>query len=287
MKKIFTLVATALVALSANAQVELSWATMQKNETGDNAADQNAIKFLDSTGAETGFILQPTGGRTQAGPMERESCSGMALNFKNNTSQTLIIPEGQKIYKINFYGWSSGDNWCYLYAFGPVIGSDAEPWYWTDPIGTGVNGDNTKIIDQAVYPLDPCVVVEDNVKDSEKTCFHNAGYCFASIDLTSDDPDYDGMSGQFCFQFSGANQERAWMVVYTDKASAAAAPAAEAPRLGKANSQTIFIDAAAASLNDVAAKASADTEIYNLLGQKVGKGYRGFVIVNGRKALLK
>ena len=223
MKKIFTLVAMAMLgmgtACAQNGVVELSWDTMLKNETGDNTADQSNIKFLDANGNETGFILKPAGGRTQA-VTEREGCAKV-LNFKNNTNQELVIPEGTKVYKINFYGWSQGDNWTYLYAYGPTV----KEWEWTDPIGGGIQ-DNTKIIDEAKYPLDPCIVNEANVKQSstgvyETTCFHNAGYCFASIDF-SDEP----YEGSFCFVFNGNNQERAWMVVYTSKDAAAAAPAA-------------------------------------------------------------
>ena len=78
--------------------VELSWDTMDKNETGDNALDQAAITFNNNNG----FILKPEGGRTQ-GKTEREYC-GKVLNFKNNTNQTLVIPEGTKVYKIKRNG---------------------------------------------------------------------------------------------------------------------------------------------------------------------------------------
>ena len=129
MKKFFTLIATALLAFNLNAAaqtegvVELSWDTMDKNEAGDNASDQAAITFNNNDG----FILKPDGGRTQA-KTEREYCEKV-LNFKNNANQTLVIPEGTKVYKINFYGWSQGDNWTYLYAYGP----ETSAWEWTDP----------------------------------------------------------------------------------------------------------------------------------------------------------
>lgn len=282
MKKIFTLVAMAMlgmgIACAQNGVVELSWDTMLKNETGDNTADQSNIKFLDANGNETGFILKPTGGRTQA-MTEREGCAKV-LNFKNNTNQELVIPEGTKVYKINFYGWSQGDNWTYLYAYGPTV----KEWEWKDPIGSGIQ-DNTKIIDEAKYPLDPCVVNEANVKQSstgvyETTCFHNAGYCFASIDF-SDEP----YEGSFCFVFNGNNQERAWMVVYTSKDAAAAAPAAEAPRLGKDKSQTNF-NATGIDSPAVVQKSSNDA-VYNMAGQRVDASYKGLVIKNGQKYVIK
>lgn len=276
MKKFFTLIATALLAFNLNAAaqtegvVELSWDTMDKNETGDNAFDQAAITFNNNDG----FILKPEGGRTQA-KTEREYCAKV-LNFKNNTNQTLVIPEGTKVYKINFYGWSQGDNWTYLYAYGPVAGE----WEWTDPIGTGIK-DNAIIIEQAKYPLDPCVVGEAYVATSP--VYHNAGYCFASLDF-SDEP----YEGQFCFVFNGNNQERVWMEIYTTKEAAAAAPGAEDVKLGKDKSQTIYIDAAATGIENVTVqKPVENSAIYNLSGMRVGKDYKGIVIINGKKYLNK
>ena len=214
MKKIFTLIAAAFMSVgmfAQNGMVELSWDTMVKDEAGTNAADQNNITF---EGAD-GFALKPVGGRAQ-GKSERQGCTKV-LNFKNNTNQTLVIPPGTKVYKINFYGWSQGDNWTYLYAYGPQAGA----WEWTDPIGSGIQ-DNKVIIEQAKYPMDPCVVNSANAKNGYSPFYHKAGYCFASLDF-SDEP----YEGEFSFVFNGNNQERAWMEVYLTKEAAAAAPAAE------------------------------------------------------------
>ena len=250
--------------------VELSWDTMDKNDTGDNAFDQASITFNNNDG----FILKPDGGRTQA-KTEREYC-GKVLNFKNNANQTLIIPQGTKVYKINFYGWSQGDNWTYLYAYGP----ETSAWEWTDPIGTGIK-DNAVIIEQAKYPLDPCVVGEAYAATSP--VYHNAGYCFASLDF-SDEP----YEGQFCFVFNGNNQERAWMEVYTTPEGAAAAPGAEDVKLGKDKSQTIYIDAAATGIENVTVQKPVENgAIYNLSGMRVGKDYKGIVIIIGKKYLNK
>lgn len=279
MKKLFTLIAVALMGsgnLFAQSDViELSWDTMIKDEAGTNAADQTNTTFE----AEGWIFTREDGSaRTQAQTI-REEC-GKVLNAKNNAAQKLIIPNGTKLYKINFYGWSQGDNWTYLYAYGP---SSAE-WEWTDPIGGGVQ-DNTKIIDNAKYPMDPCVVNEANVKPSssgvsETTCFHNAGYCFASIDF-GDEP----YEGNFNFIFNGNNQERFWMVVYTSKEAAAAAPAAEAPRLGKDKSQQNFVTAISTPVSFT--NKTMDGAIYNLAGQRVDASYKGMVIKNGKKFIVK
>lgn len=248
--------------------IELSWDTMLKNETGDNTADQNNIKFLDANGNETGFILQPTGGRAQA-LTEREGCTKV-LNFKNNTKQNLIIPEGTSVYKINFYGWSQGDNWTYIYAYG--VG-DKDGWEWVDAIGNGEK-DNNKIIENATYPIDPCVTTQD------APIYHNAGYCFASIDFGN-----DPYTGEFPFQFSGNNQERAWIVVYTSKEAAAAAPAAEAVKIGKENSQKNFITNGISTPSIM--KQNENAAIYNMAGQRVDASYKGLVIKNGKKYIVK
>lgn len=275
MKKFFNLIATALLAFNLNAAaqtegvIELSWDTMDKNEAGDNTFDQTAITFNNNDG----FILKPEGGRTQTKTV-REYC-GKVLNFKNNTNQTLVIPEGTKVYKINFYGWSQGDNWTYLYAYGPVAGE----WEWKDPIGTGIK-DNAVIVEQAKYPLDPCVVGEAYTETSP--AYHNAGYCFASLDF-SDEP----YEGQFCFVFNGNNQERAWMEVYTTPEAAAAAPKAEDVKIGKDKSQTTFIDAATGIENVTVQKPVENGAIYNLSGMRVGKDYKGIVITNGKIYLNK
>lgn len=277
MKKFMTCIVAVLLSgnlfAQSNGVVELSWATMVKDAEGLNAADQSNIEFYSDVenNVKSGFILQPTGGRTQAGPMERENCSGKALNFKNNTNQMLVIPEGTKVYKINFYGWSQGDNWTYLYAYGP----DPANWEWTDPIGEKQQG-NTNIIDNAKYPLDPCVVNEANVKDSETIPFHNAGYCFASIDFGT-----EPYEGTFAFVFNGNNQERAWMEVFTTRESADAAPVQEAPRLGKDKSNTTGVEEV------FVVKKITDSILYNIAGQRVDKSYKGLIIMNGHKFMKK
>ena len=271
--------------------VELSWDTMIKDETGTNAADQTNTAFYTDTITKnvSGFILTRVDGssRTQAQTI-REYC-GKVLNAKNNSAQKLIIPDGKKVYKINFYGWSQGDNWTYLYAYGP----SSTEWEWTDPIGSGIQ-DNKTIINQAKYPLDPCVVIPENAKDGYSPVFHNAGYCFASIDFNKD-VDGDGVAdpyeGEFCFLFNGNNQERFWMVVYTSADAAATAPQAESVTIGKENSVQAFIEAGkaaeAAGIWNVNREPITDNRYYNLSGQRVDSGYKGVVVKNGRKFFVK
>ena len=278
MKKLFTLIAMALLGMgSASAQdvIELSWDTMIKDEEGANAADQTNTGFYLADGTtESGFILTRDDGdsRTQA-KTEREGCAKV-LNFKNDKVQKLIIPKGTGIYHINFYGWSQGDNWTYLYAYG----SDPKNWEFEDKIGTKIM-DNKTIIENAVYPLDPCVVVAENAKNGYSPAYHNAGYCFASIDFGN-----DPYTGQFCFVFSGNNQERAWIEVYTTREAADKAPKAEAVTIGKENSQQNFLNAEGIS----AVKAEKFSgAIFNMAGQRVDRNFKGLVIKDGKKIIVK
>ncbi len=268
MKKLFTLIAVALMGsgnLFAQSDViELSWDTMIKDEAGTNAADQTNTTF-----EAEGWILTREDGsaRTQAQTI-REEC-GKVLNIQNNKVNVINIPSGSKVYKINMYGWSQGDNWTYLYAYGP----SSEGWEWTDPIGSGIK-DNSKIISEAKYPLDPCTTTQ------EVLIYHNAGYCFASIDF-SDEP----YEGKFAFVFNGNNQERVWFEIYTSKEAADKAPAAEAVTIGKDKSQQNFITAISAptSFTDK----TMDGTIYNMAGQRVDASYKGLVIKNGKKFIVK
>ncbi len=274
--------AAELAEIAANT-IELSWDTMVKDEEGTNAADQTNTEFWadEAAGTKTGFILarEDGSGRTQAQTI-REYC-GKVLNAKNNSVQKLVIPAGTKVYKINFYGWSQGDNWTYLYAYGP----SSSEWEWTDPIGSGIQ-DNKTIIEQAKYPLDPCVVNEENAKDGYSPVYHNAGYCFASLEF-SDEP----YETQFNFVFNGNNQERFWMVVYTSEKAAAQAPKAESATQGKENSVKMFIEAGeaaeAAEINNIRAGKLLQGKRFNLSGQEVDGSYKGIVIENGRKFMVK
>lgn len=78
------------------------------------------------------------------------------------------------------------------------------------------------------------------------------------------------------------------MEVYTTPEGAAAAPGAEDVKLGKDKSQTTYIDAAATGIENVTVQKPVENgAIYNLSGMRVGKDYKGIVIINGKKYLNK
>ena len=210
--------------------------------------------------ADTEVLLAPSGGRdfTKSGIVRENTEFGVTwgdgLNFKNNTTSTLILPQGLKVYRIEFNGYSQGDNWCYLYAYGFADGD----WEWTDPIGTGVK-DNTTIYEQAKYPLDPCLKTDVNGGYS----FSAPGYVFAAIDFAN-----EPYEGNFAFQFSGNNQETAAIKLYTTREAA---------------------DAAATGIESAVVEKSepSDARMYNIAGQMVTESYKGLVIKNGKKYLNK
>ncbi len=201
MKKIFTLIASALVGLGAFAQ--------ESDVIVLSAANYDEAKSQELGGQDwyfngTEVYLNMSGRAWKV--VERQGWDN-GLNFKNNTNYTIQLGN-VKAYRIEFAGFSLGDNWDYLYAYG--VG-DNDGYEWVDPIGKSVL-DNTKIIEQAKYPLDPC----------ESTLgapvYNKAGYTWAVLDFI-DEP-YEGV---FPFIFSGNNQEQCLIRIYTTKEAAEAA----------------------------------------------------------------
>ncbi|MDO5446912.1 MAG: dockerin type I repeat-containing protein [Prevotellaceae bacterium] len=117
----------------------------------------------------------------------------LGWKVSKNDKVTINIPDGQKLYKLELYGFSNGDNWDYLLNYGEDEWGDPA---WVDELGEGVK-DNAKI-QEATYPIDPCGYVTDGAK-TEWTK-ENAGYTFASLDFT--DAPYEG---KFTFVISGNN----------------------------------------------------------------------------------
>lgn len=202
MRKLFLFVTCALFTSSIQAQeienqdiVILSQTTIDAEAS--NATSNQTYFFNNSKG-----ITMSMGGRDNT-PKDPRQNFATGLNFKNATAYTINLPEGVEMYGVQFAGFSRGDNWCYLYAYGP----DESEWEWTDPIGDSEKNNET-IINNARYPLDPCV---SNVG---APVFHNAGYTFASIGF-----DNDPYTGTFTFKLCGNNQEDALIRVFTTKAA--------------------------------------------------------------------
>ena len=209
MKKIFTLIAAVCLSLGGvNAQdvVELSGATYDAS-----TSDDGTWHF---TG--TDITIQPDGGRA-AGPKTypKNPTEGdiiySALNIKKDSKQSIILPSGTKLYRIQITGFSMGDNFDYIYAWG--TGDKDGEYEWTDPIGKGIM-DNAIINGQAAYPIDPCGYVGSRVPESTR----EIGYIIADIDFGS-----DPYEGEFSYFVSGNNQASLNYTLYLTREAADAA----------------------------------------------------------------
>ncbi len=243
MKKLFTLAAlAALCILGAKAADEVYYVDLDRASIDTVNSTQAVWKFTN-----TDITLEPAGGRDFQKRGERQGWDN-GLNFKNNTNQVIKLG-ANKMYAIEFFGYSMGDNWDYIYAYGY---GEAEGGYeWVDPIGTGEK-DNQKIIDNAKYPLDPCVTTMD------APVFNQAGYKFATINFEN-----EPYEGEFQFIFSGNNQEQCSIRIWITPYDPSHADGIQSYRFAR-----------------------KDGIMYNILGQKVDKDYRGLVIMDGRKYIL-
>ena len=252
MKKIFTLIATALFALGANAQstdvVELSGSTFDLENSTDNE-----WKF---TG--TDITIVPDGGRDKTKnpcnfPKTGET-TFTALNVKKDSKQSIKLPTGVQLYRIQITGFSMGDNFDYIYAWGQEIGGI---WDYVDPIGNGIK-DNAVIV-TAKYPIDPCGYVGSRtVPESTK----DVGYIILDEDFGN-----EPFEGEFSYFVSGNNQAALNYKLYLSRAAA---------------------DAATTGINTFKAVAENNSAaIYNVAGQQVSKNYKGLVIKNGKKIIQK
>lgn len=202
MKKLLLFVACSLFASSMQAQeIENPEIVILSKVTIDSLASLNTGNQTYIFGSSCKGITMSMSGRDQTKNVRQNFETG--LNFKNQTAYTINLPDGVEMYGIQFAGFSKGDNWCFLYAYGP----DESDWEFEDPIGLNEK-DNETIINKAKYPLDPC---ESNLG---APVYHNAGYTFASIGF-----DNDPYTGSFTFKFSGNNQEQALIRIFTSKSA--------------------------------------------------------------------
>ncbi|MBO6144351.1 MAG: hypothetical protein J6O54_03715 [Prevotella sp.] len=287
MKKIFTLIAGLLLVGGGNlfAADEDVVVLSQFTYKAEGSSNSDYLFY----GTDVKLRFDNARGWDKSAGKTREDCAD-AISFQNAKKMSIVLPSKMKVYKVVFRGYSGGDNWTYLYAYG--TGGAAEGYEWVDPIERGVKnadtkGGNPKIIADAKYPLDPCVTTQ------AVEVYHVAGYVFAVLDFT--DEAYDG---EIPFSFDGSNQEFATITLYTSKEEAAKAPAAEVVTIGRANSKggntpvPAYQIAAGATdptgISNISATANTDNgAIFNIAGQKVDASYKGLVIKNGKKYIVK
>ncbi len=245
MKKLFTLLASAMFALGLSAQGYVDLTT----ETYDESKSDDQTYYFQGTD-----ITLSMGGRAFK-IVERQGWS-LGINFKNKTKYTINLPAGVKVWRVEMSGYSQGDNWEYLYGWGA---GDQDGYEFADPIGKDEQ-DNMVIYTQAKYPIDPCEVNPENEKVPTPH-EHVAGYTFATLDFLD-----EAYEGSFDFFFAGNNQLDVALRLYTDRDAAVQA----AQGSGGSGTAVVF-DAdnplyAALGLGEDAVTVAGGTEIGSIEG---------------------
>ena len=263
MKKILFLLLLVLGSFgSASAQTDGVAILSRDTYDAANSTDQ-LYKFTDSS-----FELVMNGRKLPdpafSHPVWTEKgIENKCLNFKNNAPYNITIPAGVKVYRIDIMGYSQStdNNWNYLLAWG--VGDadlNGTKYEFVDPIGAGVQ---MNIKSTAKYPMDPCsglVSVKDGTL-SESTDPNNT--IVASLDFG--DMPYEG---EFPFYGSGNNQYGLLFKIYTTREAA-----------DNAGTGT--------GISSIVADKAGNGIRYNIAGQRVDSNYKGIVIENGRKKIVK
>lgn len=268
MKKIFTLIACAFMAINVSAQeIQNEDIVILSKVTIDSLASDATSNQTYIFDASCKGITMSMAGRAQSYQKRQNYSTG--LNFKKGSNYTINLPEGIGMYGIQFAGYSQGDNWNYLGAYGP----DASAWEWTE---TACADDKTSVFikDHAKYPIDPCEVNRADERFVDETLFpalHLSGYTFASIDFT-DEP----YTGTFTFFFEGNNQQRAHIRIFTSKAAwqTYAEQCAAIQYTGEESD----------GISNINVNKSENNVMYNIAGQRVNNA-KGLVIMNGKKVM--
>lgn len=260
MKKLLFLVLTVLMSFN-NVKAEDGIVTLSR-DTYDAANSTTEIyKF---TG--TNFVLNMHGRTLPAEPFTQpvwteKGYVNKCLNFKNNQTYSITIPAGTQGYRIDIFGnsQSTDHNWNYLLAWGAGDETfEGVAYEFVDPIGKGVQ---MNIKTTAKYPMDPCsggVSVKDG---TQSTTFDPNNTIVASLDFGT--LPYEG---DFNFYGSGNNQYNLLFKIYTTREAA---------------------DNAGSGISNITAEKAANNIRYNISGQRVDKNYKGIVIENGCKKIVK
>ena len=191
MKKIFTFLFALLLCGGMYAADDF---VVLSPETKADVTSDGILSFTNcDLTLDTGSGDQTAGSTDATSRYWNNNVTFLGWKVSKNDKVTIYLPEGKKLYKVEMFGFSNGDNWDYLLNYGEDEWGDPA---WVDPIGGEVK-DNAKI-QTAQYPIDPCGYVTDGAK-TEWTK-EKAGYTFASLDFS--DAPYEE---KFTFVISGNN----------------------------------------------------------------------------------
>lgn len=198
MKKLFTLVATALVALCAGAQVNSTRVELSPLHIDADNSDKTTWKFVDTDITITNGNSKGYGSIDRYGDVNGDTCTLSWMKVSKDVEFKLNIPSDRAVVRIEFWGVSNSGkamNWAYLHS----LNNTAELPIYNQTGGATGNGrdimDN-EAIKALPYPYSP------EAKNAETTpiaVFNDALGWFSEL----------------TFMFDGNNQVGTNIVVYT------------------------------------------------------------------------
>jgi hypothetical protein len=206
-----------------------------------------------------GFVLTNANGKNYgefaAGAYKNDgdSVSEATLKLSRQVPFKITIPDGKVVVKVDLIGFSNSPeakNWDFL-SYIDNGGEEFMIYKETAVAYSTLNNDT--IINKCKYPLSPLA------KDFG---------VFASF------VDGEGWYSELNFMIDGNNQAGIIVCMYV------------VAEQDMAN-YTLENDATITDIQTVVADKSDDGPMYNLLGQRVDEGYKGLVIKNGKKYILK
>ncbi len=246
MKKIFTFLFAIAFCGGMYAQDEF---VLLAPETQKEVTPDGLLSFTNcDLTLDTGSGDQTAGSNDVTARHWNNDVTFLGYKVSKNDKINIYLPDGAKLYRIEAFGFSNGDNWDYVLSYGEDEWGDPE---WVDPIGGEVKDNAT--IQNAVFPVDPCGYVTDGAK-TEWTK-ENAGYTFFA--KTFGTP----YEGKFTFVISGNNTCAFKLRCWLQKPS---------------------------GINETKADVNANnSECYNVAGQVVKSNYKGVVLKGNRKYIVK
>lgn len=248
MKKIFILCMVAITAISVKAQDILSWE--------DGMENANLVVSL------SGYQLQITGntGKSWSGGNENFTIDGTeyrTIKLSNGAQNTITAPAAKTIYGVTLYSYIN------LSVEKAKVNADGVPYvrdsYWKEMNGVSYSpsGDGTEV--QPIGLMKALHVSADEVSQlanaSNYITFDSEGY-------VPDQFTFKFAEGVKSFTFTNTGEQVGFVaVVYTSD------------------------EAVPNGIVSVNANNTIDLNgpVYNIAGQRVGKDYKGIVVVNGKK----
>ena len=271
MKKLFTFAATALVALCANAQVNSTRVELSPLYLDAANSDNATWKFTNTDITWTNANAK-SAGENHYGDINGDTCTVSFMKVSKDVEFTLNIPDDRAVVRIEFWGISNSaevQNWAYLHSLSSSSLPDA-PIYEAPARDIKDNEEIKKL----PYPYSP------EAKNAE----------VAPVAVFSDEL---GWFSDLKFLFDGNNQVGTTIVVYMVHADELEGYNWEKdPSIKNELDKPVIEeqpgdDPSGVEVITVAKTLNPDAPMYNVMGQQVNKNYKGIVIQNGNKFIIR